>query len=295
MKLPALVFFFVAVQALQLCAGQLKKEKVKWNGGTLTIYYNEPSSKVKGLVMLFGGAGEKAQDVFRNTELPKILSEQGYLTIIPAIRNEILPDPRIINALDSLVAHQEKQYQLSGIVLGGFSAGGTLALRYAEHVSAKGTKNIIKGIFVIDSPLDLARLYQSAQNMANNCDGILAKQGRQITNELQEKLGGTPDDAADNYIANSVFFAGKKDGGNAKYLHKTPLLLYSEPDLEFIQQQYCPNFKSGDINAVDLDALSKFLSKAGNTRAEYITTNGRGFHSWNIAEPASTAEWIMGL
>jgi hypothetical protein len=66
-----------------------------------------------------------------------------------------------------------------------------------------------------------------------------------------------------------------------------------EPDIQFVQKKYCIGLQREDINAFDLEKLNKLLLQRGNNRAEYITTTGKGFHSWSIVDPNELADWII--
>lgn len=180
-------------------------------------------------------------------------------------------------------------------IIGGLSAGGAIAIRYAEHVLASNNTLKVKGVFAIDSPLDLIRMYKSAENKIHyNCPTkLIRKEGDLIKKYLLRTLG-SPEEQPDQYLTYSAFSAGREDGGNAKLLKSIPVRLYSEPDLDFVQKTYCEELQYEDINAFDLEKLSKFLVETGS-QAEYITTKGRGFHSWNILDPADCADWILTI
>ncbi len=108
-------------------------------------------------------------------------------------------------------------------------------------------------------------------------------------------MHGSPQESPDNYLKYSAYSAGRPDGGNARFLKDIPVRLYSEPDLEFVRKTYCEELQYEDINAFDLEKLNKFLNSIGNNKAEYITTKGKGFHSWNILDPIDCTEWILKI
>ena len=93
----------------------------------------------------------------------------------------------------------------------------------------------------------------------------------------------------------SSYSANFSNGGNAKYLKSIPIRLYTEPDLDFVRNTYCKDLNFDDINAVDLKSLYNFLLGIGNSKAEYITTLGKGFHSWNILDASDCAQWIIRI
>jgi len=112
---------------------------------------------------------------------------------------------------------------------------------------------------------------------------------------LLKALNGTPLENPGAYLKFSAFSAEATDGGNAKYLKNIPIRLYSEPDLDYVRKTFCEQLQPQDINAFDLEKLNQFLAASGNTKARYITTTGKGFHSWNILEPEDCAAWIAEI
>jgi hypothetical protein len=174
--------------------------------------------------------------------------------------------------------------------------GGAIATGYAEHVLATDSITLLKGVIVIDAPLDLERVYSSAERKIKySCGGLIRKEGYSIKSELNQALGGAPDAHPDNYLKHSSYSASAVDGGNAKFLKNIPIRLYTEPDLDFLRNKYCADLQYSDLNAIDLKSLSKFLLSIGNKKAEYITTKGKGFHTWNIIEPVDCVNWIVSL
>ena len=146
-------------------------------------------------------------------------------------------------------------------ILGGLSAGGAIAIGYAEHVLASDSTKMLQGIFAIDPPLDLSRMYKSAENkLQYKCQSkLIRKEGDFIKKYLLRTLNGSPAEQPDRYLIYSAFSANNKDGGNAKLLKSIPVRLYSEPDLDFVRKTYCEQLQYEDINAFDLEKLSKFL------------------------------------
>lgn len=288
-------FVYLLVFGNQLYGQSVKKDKAKTSGKTFNYYYMRPEGKVKGIVILLTGAGERARSVFGKTDLPNVLTEKGYLTIVPEISNSLIADQHSFEVLDTLLETQCKKYRVANVVVGGFSAGGAVATSYAEYAVAKHNTHNLKGLMAIDPPLDLERIYASAERNIKNCDGIIRKQGYAIKGQLDNAFGGSPKEHPNEYLKHSSYSASAADGGNAKYLKNLAIRLYSEPDLDFVQKTYCTEMQFDDINSYDLKGLSKFLVSIGNTQSEYIITKGRGFHSWNIVDAKECADWIVSV
>ena len=78
-------------------------------------------------------------------------------------------------------------------------------------------------------------------------------------------------------------------------MQNIPIRLYSEPDLDYVRNTYCPDLSFNDINAFDLESLNKFLLRIGNKNSQYIATKGKGFHSWNIVDAVECKDWILRI
>jgi acetyl esterase/lipase len=179
------------------------------------------------------------------------------------------------------------------VSIGGFSAGGSVAVSFAAYLVSQGGTSNPKSLFAIDPPLDLQRIYALSRRMRRYTCSSVAAEGQSTIAYLDKALGGSPDDQYANYVTFSPFMESESDGGNAKWLKQVPVRLYAEPDINFVKERHCAEMEPEDLNAVDLEKLSKRLKYAGNDHCEYVVTKGRGYHSWNIAEPAELAAWIV--
>lgn len=270
------------------------KKKGAVAGKSFSYYVMATTQPVKGIVFLLPGMGERPNSIFKKTLLPQLLAKEGYLTIIPELTQTLYADAYTMAELDQIRKEQSEKYQLpeSNVMVGGFSAGGAVAVSYAENLIASGKGMPIKGVFAIDPPLDFTRLYASSQRKISYPCDLIAKEGHSLKSYFENALGGTPQSRSEQYVLAAPFTASTSDGGKAKFLIKLPIRLYTEPDLEFVRKTYCQALQMEDINAYDLEKLSQFLTQQGNTQAEYIPTQGRGFHSWNILEPTDCLAWI---
>jgi len=277
-------------------AQKIDKYKDKVNDKSFTYYVMQPQSKVVGILILLPGSGENPKSIFGKTGIPQMMAGKGFLILSPELHNSLFADQSSIDELNKICKVQRDKYNVSNLIIGGFSSGGAVAVGYAEYLLRLDTSNILKGVFAIDPPLDLTRLYASALRKINyQCKGLIMKEGYAIKGQLENALGGAPDTHPDQYLMNSSYSANDSNGGNAKYLKSIPIRLYTEPDLDFVRKTYCTDLQFDDINAVDLQSLYKFLLRIDNKNAEYITTKGKGFHSWNIVDPFDCAEWILRI
>ncbi|MBS7564311.1 hypothetical protein KHS38_07825 [Mucilaginibacter sp. Bleaf8] len=177
------IHFTILLYAIFLFAGSkvsaqaIHKTKYSVNGLTFNYCYMEPTGKVKGIVVLLPGAGEAIKSVFSKTKLPQLLAAKGFVTIVPEIHTLLYADQYSIDVLDAVIRQGQQKFNILPYIIGGFSAGGAIATRYAEYVLAKDTSSALKGLVVVDGPLDLERLYTTAEHMIASCSGIIQKEG----------------------------------------------------------------------------------------------------------------------
>ncbi|HSC54750.1 MAG TPA: hypothetical protein VLC98_14055 [Phnomibacter sp.] len=282
-----------------ISAQDVKTGSGKANNKNYSYSFMEPTIPAKGMLILLPGWGENAPSVFGKTKLPGILLEKGFVTIVPQLHQTLFADELAIAILNSIIEAQSGRHGSDHlpVIIGGLSAGGAIAIGYAEHVKRENNLKNLVAVFAIDPPLDLVRMYRSAENkIAYSCKNkLIRKEGANTKNYLTKALDGSPEENPASYRKYAAFSANEPDGGNAKYLQHIPIRLYAEPDLDFVRNTYCQQLQMEDINAFDLEKLNKFLAGMHNNKAEYIATKGRGFHSWNIPEAKDCADWILAI
>jgi hypothetical protein len=273
------------------------KQSLNVNSKKYSYYEMTITNNVKGILILLPAAGENPKSIFNKTKLPELIANAGYVTIAPEVPTEMYANEECIAELDELIKNKFHQYSLDykSLVIGGLSDGGSEALSFVEYLNSLKNPINPKAVFAIDPPADLFRIYGSAQMEINyNCP-LIKQEGKNVKSYLEKTCNGSPETNINVYREKSVFSAAMENGGNARFLSDVPVRLYCEPDLEFVQKTYCPELEFFNLNAYDLEALIKFLKVRGNERSEYITTKGKGFHSWNIVDSENCVKWISGL
>lgn len=278
-------------------AQDINRSKFQLSNKSFDYYEMKTTVAVKGILILLPAKGEEPKSIFSKTVLPKLMAANGYITVIPDIPTQMFADKATIDILNELFSIKIAQYKVDykDIVMGGLSNGGAITLCYTEYLNSQPTPIKLKASFAIDCPADLARIYSSAEKrISYNC-GLIAREGKQVKAYLNKTLGGSPMLKPQTYNRSSAFSAQATDGGNARYLKDVAIRLYAEPDLEYVRKTFCEELQFFDLNAFDFEKLITFLKAAGNDRASYITTKGKGFHSWNIIDPADCVKWITAL
>ena len=269
-----------------------------------------PSGEVRGALVLLPGYGDDS-DAFEPSSpttpstLPARLAEHGILTLVAVpVRETLYESPAALRALDSLLAQVVQQYRIprERVAIGGFSSGGTGAVRYAQTCAQQNCRAVprLAAVFAVDAPLDFERLFRnSAVIVQRKAPRSNIAEASTIVRTLQQTLGGTPDEVPDAYRLHSPVLASELAGGNARLLQQTPLRLYTEPDVKWWLEER--NLDYQGMNAVDHAALINLLRVAGNARAELITTTGQGYrpdgrrhpHSWSIVDETDLVRWLL--
>jgi pimeloyl-ACP methyl ester carboxylesterase len=265
--------------------------------------YESVEAPVGVLVLIPGGGG--THDAFNPggptpSTLPRRLAGT-VATIVPAEVDWL--NDQWLEQLDAVIAETLTAYRLplDRVLVGGFSGGGTVAVRYAEFTAAGRSRAGVRvqGVFAADAPLDMARLWRGeALAIARGAHPRFVAEAKMVLGLLEQALGGPPERHASRYLEASPLSAFAKGGGQAALLRDVAVRLYTEPDVAWWMANRQLDYYS--MNAVDAAALVTLLQLMGNKEAELITTHGRGFrpdgarhpHSWSIIDEDDLADWI---
>jgi hypothetical protein len=276
-------------------------------GGSYRIY--EPTGKPVGLLVLVpGGAGTHDEFTAAGSTpsmLPQKLAGHQMVTIVPAGGgySHWLEDGWLKH-LDAIVAETLTTHRIPAdrVVVGGFSSGGTAAVRYAEFCAARrsaaGVR--IRGVFAVDAPLDFGRFWRGETlAVGRGAHPGFVREARAVLSDMRRVLGGSPDEEPARYLQMSPFSAFAEGGGQARLLADVPVRLYTEPDVQWWMANRKVDYHS--MNALDASGLILQLQLLGNQQAQLITTQGRGVrpdgarhpHSWSIVDETGLRAWIL--
>lgn len=185
------------------------------------------------------------------------------------------------------------------IFIGGFSSGGNLAVLLSNHLIKTQDSLHLKGLFVVDSPLDLERLYSGA---LNDIKKNISKEAVEEANYLMPLLNseiGNPKESIESYKTLSPYLVSCDSKVNIGYLKNIKIRFYCEPDLEWYLVNKNRTYE--ELNAFHLEKAYNSLLKSGAEKAEFIKTSNRGIdaignkkpHSWNLVEKENLLKWIL--
>jgi hypothetical protein len=294
--LPILTLSIVVLAAQD---GQVVcRQQFKTSNNCYRVY--KPADSARGLVVLLPYYGSDANE-FSSVALPGLLAKKNVAMMVVSASGYLKDDDLV--TLRGLIAEviQGLNIPAGNLVIGGISAGGTGAVRYSEycisgHCDARSRP---VAIFSVDAPLDFESWWNRAKlNLRRGNPKSGLEESQAILDALHSVMGGSPNQVRQAYRNRSPFLASEKDGGNARLLKNMPIRLYTEPDVVWwIENMGCDYYT---INAIDQAALVLQLRALGNTKAELITTTGKGFrppgtrnpHSWTIVDEPELADWI---
>jgi len=271
-----------------------------------TLFYLKmvPGGKPAGVLVILPGSGEMVEDVLKQINLHNLAVRNNLLVIFPSINHGTVKQVAEHRFLDTIFKQVIRQYELplNKFIIGGFSAGGMLALTYTEtaHQYKDSTVIIPLAVFGVDPPLDYAHLWNHCKkDIGRNFSDPAIQEAKSIMQSYRQELGGSPEEFPGNYAKYSIFSYSMNDGGNARYLIHTPVLLFTEPDILWQMKNRHRDFY--DLNCADISAMINLLQTEGNRDAELVVTNNKGRrlngmrhpHSWSIMDSSCCMAWIL--
>lgn len=264
------------------------------------------SMPVKAFMFLLPGLGGTPQDILQQTDLPRYAAKQGILIVMPVSSSGTLYfgiDNASQQSLSDQIQSVVNKYQLQGkdFYIGGFSIGGSCAVKYAELAVKNNTAVKPKAVFGIDPPLDFERYYNAAKRVTRLSVNIPVMQEIPfMIDKIEKEMKGTPKTALENFYNASPYSFSDTTQRAVKNLTNTPIMLITEPDVQWwlSQRGYDYSF----MNVIDQAAMINELLRLGNNKAVLTTTNNKGYrkpnntrhpHSMSIVESEQLVSWLL--
>lgn len=259
-------------------------------------------------MFLIPGSFQSPNDVLVQSTLPDMAAKKGIMVMIPVFETGITSfaiDDSTQNAFRNMLDYCVKTYHLEGkdFYVGGFSSGGSCAVKYAELAVQRQYPVKPAAVFAIDPPLDYARYYSAARRNLRLMKGIYANpELLYMIDRMEKKMNGTPETALNNYFQLSPYSFEDTTQTAVKLLANTPISIYAEPDIDWWMQNRA--FDYSNINSVDGAAMINELHLLHNNAARFIATTNKGYrnpnksrhpHSWSILDPAELLAWLDSL
>jgi len=283
-------------------------EKVIFNASNPDGYYlvvHPNSDELKGVLLLLPGFGQNSESIFPESKLHNVAYVNGILTVAIAGGRKLYADDSVVERLNEAINHVKKKYNVGGdkFIVGGYSAGGTISLRYAEYCYQYPNKAPIKpmAVFAVDSPVDLFGIWNYFQReIKKNYSEAGVGEAKFITEIMINEIGD-PETNEEKYHELTPFSAKLSDSGNEKFLSDIPVRFYEDIDVTWQLKNRRRSLY--DSNALDASELINRLLLLGNENAEFITSKLPGYrssgfrhpHSWSIVNEVELVQWALKI
>jgi pimeloyl-ACP methyl ester carboxylesterase len=266
----------------------------------------EPKNdSVAGVLLLIAGFGQRAEDIFPETKLEQVAYENNILTVAFAGGNKLYADSITQANMTTVIQDILKRYKVDKrkFVLGGFSAGGMIALRYVELCNTFPERFPIQaeGVFLVDSPIDIFTIYEQLEQSRRDKYSAIAVEEAERALKLIDDDYGVPRENVPIYAALTAFSMNKAYGENEKHLIHTAVRAYHDVDIAWrlINRNQTVHNSNYEVTA----ELINRLLLAGNTRATFMQSFKTGYrsngqrhpHAWSIVDEVECIQWIKSL
>ncbi|MFN5168446.1 MAG: hypothetical protein ACK5DD_02375 [Cyclobacteriaceae bacterium] len=284
-------------------------EKVFFGAERTEDYYlmlRPHSDKIAGVLVLLPGFGQLPESIFPESKLFNVAYANNLLTVAIAGGTKLYADEEVTAKLDRAFDHLLKKF--SGVrkdqfIIGGYSAGGSIALRYTEACNQPTNQHRIapRGVFTVDSPIDLFDIwgYFQREKEKNFSDAGVAE-ARFATDIMVREIGSPTTNPA-RYSELTPFYRENKQPGNEQYLMNTAVRVYEDTDINWQLRERRRSVE--DMNLFSAAALINRLLLQGHTRAEFMPAKQPGYrssglrhpHSWSIVDEVELVQWSLSL
>jgi hypothetical protein len=263
------------------------------------------SDSIAGALVLFSGFGQKAESIFPETKLDSVAYANNILTIAVAGGNKLYADSTVQSKLTAVFKDIIKNYKINPdrFVLGGYSAGGMIVLRYVELCNEFPDKFPIKpkGVFMVDSPIDIFAIWDDLEESAKNKYSAMAVEEAERAMKFIKDDYGVPRENIPIYSKLTSFSMDKKYGENEIYLKNTAVRAYHDVDIPW--RLINRNQTVRESNYLVTSELINRLLLMGNKKAEFMQSYQTGYrangqrhpHSWSIVDAVECIQWTKGL
>ncbi|MBK9109675.1 MAG: hypothetical protein IPM92_15200 [Saprospiraceae bacterium] len=298
----------VIFSILETDAQSLKKIVLDENdfySGYYLVAEPENLNAILGALVLIAGFGQIPEDSPNETKLHKVAHANNILSIFWAGGNKLYADSITQLKLSAVLNDVIKRYHVSpnNFVLGGYSAGGMLALRYVELCNEFPEKFPIqaRGIFTVDSPIDIFTIYEQLEESAKNKYSEMAVEEAERAIRHIKNDYGVPIENISTYAKLTAFSMNKAYGQNEKFLLNTAVRTYHDVDIAWRIKNRNQTVRRSNYE-VTAELINR-LNLMGNQKAEFMQSFQTGYrsngqrhpHSWSIVNEVECIQWMKEL
>jgi len=279
-------------------------EKDIYSGHYLVVV-PERSDSISGVLVLLAGFGQVPEDSPSETKLHNVTYRNNILTIFCAAGNKLYADSSAQAKLTAIIKDVIAKYKVksNSFVLGGYSAGGMIALRYVELCNEFPTQFPIqpKAVFTVDSPIDIFTIYDQLEESAkNNYSDIAVEEAVRAMGHIKNDHG-IPRENVSTYAKLTAFSMNKSYSDNEKYLKNTAVRTYHDVDIAWRISN-----RNQTVHNSNYEVTAELINRLvlmGNSKAEFMQSFQTGYrsngqrhpHSWSIVNEVELVQWMNGL
>jgi len=292
--------WLVAVLLLCACQSTTPKESTSPREIHSPTYDLLLPAEPKALLILFPCFPCDAADTRSESPIADTAVANGIAVLMMNFNQHILmSEAEKREVLDTIAAAVKAHgVDATNTFIGGFSSGGNVSVLLAKELVGAPRPGIgLKGVFAVDSPLDLVHLYECSQrDLSKTTFPEYKGEARYLIAFLDSTLG-SPTDSLANYERAAPLL---NSSASVAALKDLPIRFYTEPDTAWWRANRDDGYE--ELNSFGLKRIHDTLVAVGNARAEYIATEGRGVqhgnrhpHAWSIVEERELVRWMEGL
>lgn len=260
------------------------------------------SGKIQGVMVLMPGFNDPPEAVFAASKLQNIAWTNDILTIAVGGGPNLILSDELQQKLSAVLRDVVQRYKVAPdrFVIGGFSAGGSLALRYTELCKEQPAVFPVQpqAVFSVDGPVDVPDLLQRYDKfIKRNYSARSTNEGKMIKKMLADQLGELPANLP-RYVAVSPFYMDSETPGNERFLQHVAVRSYHDIDMGWQMKERRNSLY--DINAAAASEMISRLRQQGNEDAELVQAKSPGYnangernpHSWSIVDETELVQWM---
>lgn len=256
----------------------------------------------KALLIVFPGGGTTSKETRENFKIVEDATNNNISVLLMNFNRHLWVDSEERKDLSTEILKiiEKNDLKTNKIFIGGMSIGGTVAITLSKHLTQINSQIKPKGVFVIDSPIDLYALYESSQKDVERKDfpAERLEEPKFIIDYFEDEFGDG-DSLLTNIQKVSPITLKTENIYNIKDLKNTKLRFYTEPDTLWWKENRQTDFES--TNAYTLQKTSEILKNNNWNNFQLIQTDNKGYrldgerhpHSWSIVDTDELIGWIL--
>jgi pimeloyl-ACP methyl ester carboxylesterase len=257
------------------------------------------------VLILFPGGGTVAKDIAANFAIVEPAPQQNIALFLMNFNRHLWLTPNQCEQLTNLIttALQAQQLEDLPVVLGGMSIGGNVATTLGSYWLQQEKKPPLKGVFIVDAPLDLYALYENAlfDTQRPELDEQRLAEPNWIVNYFTAAFGTDSTTLLHNIQQLAPLTYAQQHWENIAPLQGIPTRFYTEPDPAWWQANRQTAHER--TNAHKLQQWTALLKQQNWQKLELIETQNKGYrangerhpHSWSIVEVEELLQWMKKI